>query len=67
MTGKPMTAQRLMFQAKEIKFEDTLEKFKITSGVVVNCFPKPTSDEEEAEAMRHKHIHIYTHIHTYCF
>jgi hypothetical protein len=52
MTGRPVTGQQLIFQGRAIDLEDSLEKVKLTSGVVVQCFPKPTTDEDEADALR---------------
>jgi hypothetical protein len=52
LTGQKVTGQQLIFQGKVVNFEDNVENLRITNGVTLNCFPKPTSDHEEAEALR---------------
>ena len=52
LTNRPVTAQRLIFSGRPIQFEDTVGDLKLTSGVVINCFPKESTPEEEEQAMR---------------
>lgn len=52
LTNRPITGQMLLYQGKVIKLEDTVEDHKLSSGAVVQCFPRQTTDDEESDALR---------------
>ena len=52
LTNRPITGQTLLYQGKVIKPEDTVEEHRLSSGAVLQCFPRPTTDDEESDALK---------------